>query len=89
MFFASFCSGGLLLVVLTCLFWQWSGMTSLGAFFLLFVGTPGMLLQSVCLYPGRKRGRYTYTAWLLSLGFVLVMGATWLAYFLVTPAAHH
>jgi hypothetical protein len=38
------CYGGVLLVLLTSLFWQWSGMASLGAFFLI-------LAAPVLLFP--------------------------------------
>ena len=45
LFLIFFCWGGLLLLVLTALFWQWSGMASLGAGFLVFVAP--FLLGSV------------------------------------------
>ncbi len=37
LFLIFFCWGGLLMVILTSLFWQWSGMASLGCAFLLFI----------------------------------------------------
>ena len=37
LFIIFFCWGGLLIVTLTSLFWQWSGMASLGFGFLLFI----------------------------------------------------
>ena len=37
LFLIFFCWGGLLLLVLTALFWQWSGMATLGAGFLYFI----------------------------------------------------
>ncbi len=43
--------GGLLLVLLTSFFWQWSAMASLGAFYLL-IGAP--ILMAVILYRLKK-----------------------------------
>jgi uncharacterized membrane protein YidH (DUF202 family) len=43
--------GGLLLVVLTTLFWQWSGMASLGVFYLI-LGAP--IVMGIIAYRHRK-----------------------------------
>jgi hypothetical protein len=75
MFSAAFCCGGLLLVVLTSFFWQWSGMASIGMFFLMLVGTPTMILQALWLTSRKDRGAYTLWAWRLSLGFPLAMAS--------------
>jgi hypothetical protein len=40
LFLVFFCYGGLLLVILTAIFWKWSGAASLGAFLLLFASLP-------------------------------------------------
>src|SRR4051812_8093695 len=42
LFFEFICYGGLLAVLLTSLFWEWSGAASLGMFFLIFVAPVGM-----------------------------------------------
>ena len=57
--------GGLLLVFLTSVFWYWSGMASLGFFYLLFLAPVVMLALTYQLYSGRKLSKFhraTFTA---------------------------
>ncbi len=60
--------GGLLLVALTSLFWQWSGMASLGAFYLFFAAP---IVLGIIAYRQRqtksisKYHRWTYLSGLL------------------------
>lgn len=49
LFFIFLCWGGLLVLVLTSLFWRWSGMASLGAGFLFFIAPLLMGGTGFCL----------------------------------------
>ena len=57
--------GGLLLVILTTFFWQWSGMASLGIFYLIF-GAPFVMGYIVYRHTKTKNlskyHKYTYKA---------------------------
>jgi hypothetical protein len=71
--FATF--GGLLLVALTRLFWFWSGMASLGTFYLI-LGAPFVMgVISYLNFKGRHES--VYHLWTYRFG---------LLYFLITPA---
>jgi hypothetical protein len=50
--------GGLLMVVLTVLFWRWSGMASLGFFYLVLVAPLVMAVLAVVLYRQRRLSTY-------------------------------
>lgn len=53
LFLLFFCYGGVLLVLLTGLFWQWSGMASLGAFFLI-LAAPVLLFPALLSLRSQK-----------------------------------
>lgn len=58
--------GGLLLVTLTAIFWQWSGMASLGTFYLI-IGAP--IAMGIISYRHRKyRMTSKYHKWTYWLG---------------------
>lgn len=58
--------GGLLLVILTALFWQWSGMASLGTFYLI-LGAP--IAMGIISYRHRKNKMTSeYHKWTYWLG---------------------
>lgn len=66
--------GGLLLVALTTFFWKWSGMASLGTFYLI-LGAP--LVMSILTYKNYKNRKLSkYHRWTYMSG---------LFYFLITP----
>ncbi len=50
-----FCWGGVLVVALTALFWHWSGMASLGMFFLLFASPLFFLPVTIALRHVTRR----------------------------------
>ena len=50
--------GGLLMIVLTILFWRWSGMASLGFFYLVLVAPITMTVLAVLLYRQRRLSSY-------------------------------
>ena len=62
--------GGLLLVILTTLFWYWSGMASLGLAYLLFLAPVVMLILAWRLYPQRKLSRFHKAAFVASICYV-------------------
>ena len=70
MIFATY--GGWLLLVLTGLFWYWSGMALLVAMSLMFLAPVIMLLQAVRLYQQRNLSPYHRGAFLLSAGYLLI-----------------
>jgi hypothetical protein len=79
-------TGGWLVVFLTALFWEWSGMASLGVFYLVFVapfvtaGAAFSLRQSVTLSVFH---RVAYVASIVYSGLLLLAVGIWLGiYFL-------
>ncbi len=66
--------GGLLLVALTTLFWKWSGMASLGSFYLI-LGAP--IAMGIIAYRHRKTRKDTkYNKWTYLSGIL---------YFVIAP----
>jgi hypothetical protein len=66
--------GGLLLMTLTSLFWKWSGLASLGAFYFI-TGAPVIMgLIAYRNYKRRHESKYRY--WIYTLG---------LLYFVIAP----
>lgn len=64
--------GGLLMVLLTSLFWQWSGLASLGMFYLFF---PAPVLMAVTAYYNNKLksvSRYHFLAFRSGLFYFIV-----------------
>ena len=65
--------GGWLLVILTNLFWVWSGMASLGVFFLVLIGpfvTAGVALS---LYGRRELSNFHLSAFIASIAYTFLM----------------
>lgn len=67
--------GGLLLVALTGLFWFWSGMASLGMFYLI-LGAP-FVMSTISFLNFKGRDKSVYHRWTYRFG---------LLYFVITPA---
>lgn len=59
--------GGLLLVVLTTLFWQWSGMASLGTFYLILAAPIAMGIIAYRLRQTKSISKYHYWTYLSGL----------------------
>jgi hypothetical protein len=78
LFWLFFCHGGLLLVILTILFGEWSGMASLGGFFLILVA-PILLLPGT-LHLWKKRFQDTPHQWAYraSLGYYVTIAGLFL-----------
>ncbi len=74
--------GGLLITILTSLFWYWSGMALLGSMYLLFPAPMIMTGLAVWLYPMRKLTPYHYGLFFASAGYPLLLGS-----FLIIGAA--
>lgn len=49
LFLIFFCWGGLLMVVMTSLFWKWSALASLGTAFLVFIAPVVLGITGLCL----------------------------------------
>ena len=58
--------GGLLVVVLTVLFWRWSGMASLGLFYLVLVAPIAMTVLAIILYRQRRLSSYHLASFVAS-----------------------
>ena len=67
--------GGWLMIVLTELFWYWSGMASLGAAYLILIAPIAMTVMAVILYRQRRLSRYHFGAFIASGLYPLVIGA--------------
>ncbi|MBA3882162.1 MAG: hypothetical protein H0X73_05440 [Chthoniobacterales bacterium] len=73
------CWGGVLLVTLTALFWYWSGMASLGTFFLLlvspFIFLPATIgLRRITRHPAVSEGAwYSCVLYYIVVGTALVL----------------
>ena len=66
--------GGLLLVTLTTLFWKWSGIASLGSFYLI-LGSP--IVMGIIVYRNYKNKQLSqYHLWMYKTG---------LLYFIIAP----
>ena len=64
--------GGWLIVVITLLFWYWSGAALLGVMYLLFVAPLVMIVLAIWLYPQRKLSPYHYSSFWASAGYVVI-----------------
>ena len=76
--------GGLLLVFLTALFWKWSGMASLGTFYLILVAP---IIMGVVSYRARKykiESKYYTLVYKLGFCYFGIAPATFLILFLIT-----
>ena len=58
--------GGLLMIVLTVLFWRWSGMASIGLFYLVLVAPVAMTVLAVILYRQRRLSSYHFVSFVAS-----------------------
>ena len=67
-----FVYGGILLIVLTELFWEWSGLASLGSFFLISVAPIILGIITLNLYKKRMNSKYNLWAFRLSVLYVLI-----------------
>src|SRR4051794_40238202 len=50
--------GGWLVVILTIFFWYWSGLATLGLWYLATIGTIVTLILTVITFKERRRGKY-------------------------------
>ena len=76
--------GGLLLVTLTTLFWQWSGMASLGTFYLI-IGAP--ICMGIIIYRVKKIkyiSKYHSRTYLAALLYFAIAPATFFLLFLIS-----
>lgn len=69
LFFLFTVYGGWLLVVLTSLFWEWSGMASLGALFLLFIAPFVLLPIAFHLWKSRNASFVHMRAFQAAIGY--------------------
>lgn len=65
--------GCALLLLLSTFFWQWSGMSSIGAFYLIFIAPIIMLFVLIGIIKKRKLSIYHQLTFLLSFIYLLVV----------------
>ena len=76
--------GGLLLVAMTTLFWEWSGMASLGTLYLI-LGAP--IAMGIIAHKHKKRktnSKYNNWTYLSSLSYFIIAPITFFVLFLVS-----
>lgn len=76
--------GGLIVAILTALFWYWSGMATLGLVYLLLLAPIVTLALAVVLYRRRHLSGYHAAAFWLSAGYVpclLLLAAARVVYY--------
>src|SRR5215467_15137034 len=67
--------GGWLMVVLTSLFWRWSGMAALGLFYLVLVAPVAMTVLAIILYRQRRLSGYHFASFVASGVYPFLVGA--------------
>jgi hypothetical protein len=77
--------GGLLMVVLTVLFWRWSGMASLGVFYLVLIAPIAMTVLAVILYRKRRLSPYHFGSFIASGVYPCVIVPTVILYRVFYP----
>ncbi|MBI2512958.1 MAG: hypothetical protein HYV96_13345 [Opitutae bacterium] len=70
--------GAALVLLLTMLFWLWSGMASIGAAVLVFLAPLVMLAQTLVLWPKRQQSHFHATAFWLSFAYTPSIVVVWL-----------
>jgi len=73
-FIIFFVYGGFLMVALTSLFWEWSGMASIGTLFLIAIAPFIMLVLAVILWPSRTKNKFSSYAFSLCAIYALIGG---------------
>jgi hypothetical protein len=74
LFFCFLTYGGWLVVLLTAVFWRWSGMATLGIACLLFLAPLLMLSLAFRLFRQRKLSLYHRSAFVASAGYIVMPG---------------
>jgi hypothetical protein len=85
LFILFFNYGGLMMVLLTVLFWEWSGMASIGFFYLVLVAPITMLGVAIAVYYRRSLSWYHRVAFVLSIIYcclTALLMAFWIGGFL-------
>ncbi len=75
--------GGLLLVTLTTLFWQWSGMASLGTFYLILGAPIAMGFMAHRYRKIKASSKYHHWIYISSLSYFIIAPLTISALFLI------
>lgn len=64
--------GALLILILTTMFWYWSGMASLGLAYLLFLSPPVMVVIAAINFGDRKLSLYHRTSFISAAVFPVI-----------------
>jgi hypothetical protein len=76
-FILFFTYGGLIQIILTKLFWVWSGLATLGLAYLLFIAPFFLFITAILLFPNRKISRLHQMAYITSLSYLIFTGFVW------------
>ena len=71
--------GGWLIIILTLLFWYWSGMALLGLLYLVFIAPIIMIVLAVMLYRQRRLSRYHFGSFIASAIYPCILAVMALA----------
>jgi hypothetical protein len=88
LFWLFFCWGGVVVIGLTALFWSWSGMASLGAFFVLFISPFVVLPATIGVRYLTRDSALAESAWMSCVIYYILVGIA-LYFFMVHPGEKH
>jgi len=77
--------GGLLLVMLTSIFWKWSGLASLGTFYLILVAPILLILIAYQQFKKRRVSKYHDWAFKISAFYFVIVPLIGLILYLTEP----
>ena len=77
--------GGLLLVMLTSIFWKWSGLASLGTFYLILVAPILLILIAYQQFKKRRVSKYHDWAFKISAFYFVIVPLIGLLLYLTEP----
>lgn len=76
--------GGLLMVTITTLFWQWSGLASLGSLYLVLVAPIIMIFLAHIMKKNKMNSKYHELIYYLSTSYFIIAPLTFLILFLIS-----
>jgi len=83
-FFIFYGYGGWLMVVLTTVLWEWSGLASLGFIFLMAIMPLVMIITAMVLWFSKTKNRFSRWAFWLCAIYAPIEGIAYVALYLIT-----
>jgi len=81
--------GGLILVILTSIFWKWSGLASLGTFYLILAAPILLGIISYQQFKKRRISKFHYLAFQISALYFIIVPLIGLMIYLTEPKWIH